>query len=150
MKPQAAQAPRPKNAQPAANAVPAANPTLKEIVIKPREAEPPKAAPMTWFDLSYSAEKLMLSFRTRDSALRLDSRSPLVIQLDTEEPLEIEPSLITAENWPKSGDSMPLAVKGAVRNQDNAVVINASYRVCSSKTKRCQREKSQVMFQFKP
>lgn len=107
-------------------------------------ARPRKAAPSgpTSFTLSQPADKkgeVVLSFKTSDADLTLDRKSPMVVQVFAEAPLQVVPSVITMSRWPKTGDSLELAIKAQADPSGSTLQGKATYRVCSKKSGKCER-----------
>lgn len=112
-----------------------------------KRAVPP---PPTGFILSKSsAGKLLLKYYANNPGFDFDTRAPFVIQLNVNEPLKLNPSVITRENWPKGATQMVLNYQSASTTKDNVILGKAAYTVCERKTKECRRAKVPIELRFR-
>ncbi len=104
------------------------------VVGAPRQKGKP---PATTFHLSQEGKVLTLSFVANDPNFDLNLRKPLSIHMDSDEHLELEPSIISHVDWPKQGNSLTIKMKGAAAGQNNVVLGKAHYTICHKTTHNC-------------
>lgn len=114
---------------------------------------PPKGP--TSFELTRAAGggKLILAFHSSDSKLVFTPQAGLAIQLLITDPIEVNPSIITEEAWPKGSNQMVLTyhkLGGAKPGQTMQVKGSASYRVCTRGTQQCKHARSNFELSFVP
>jgi hypothetical protein len=99
------------------------------------------------FELSTAGPgKLTLRFVPAKPGWELDSRTHMVIQLRGPEGMTIQPSLITRQEWPKTGDALTLTYKGKAITAADAPQGGASFTACDHETKQCERLRTPVEF----
>ena len=93
---------------------------------------------------------MTLTFPGRTTSTRPSnpSKGPLAIQINSAEPMEIEPSVLTQSDWPKGKSELTLAYTGG--SQAQQLVGEASYHICHQTKKTCQAASSQFTLDFKP
>jgi hypothetical protein len=121
---------------------------VKEVVIMPKTSA---KLPATSFELRQTGPgKLTLVFVSRDPNLELNTRGSFIAQLTTEEPLEVEPSVITRSKWPVGATQTTLTFKGAAAGQPNLIEGEVGYLYCHKATKACTQAVSPVKLVVQP
>ena len=109
----------------------------KEVVIRGKSKVP---GPLTSFELTQAGKgHLSLRFVSRDPNWELNTRGGFVAQLNGEEPLEVEPGVLTRSKWPSGAQSVMLSYKGAAPGQSNQVHGEVAYYYCHRGTKACKK-----------
>lgn len=113
---------------------------------------PPKPKGPTYFNLSkvQSKDQLTISFRSYDPHLKLNTTSPLIIQLFTDYPLQLDRSLIVGSAWPKGGTSLTVSFSKATPKIQNKIRGKASYTYCHDITHKCKTVLEPILFYFIP
>jgi hypothetical protein len=91
-----------------------------------------------------------LSFISRDPNLELNTRGGFVAQLTSEEPLEVEPAVITRSKWPVGAKSVILSFKGASAGLPNLIEGEVAYLYCHKGTKACTKAVSPLSLTVRP
>jgi hypothetical protein len=126
---------------------------LEPIVIHPKPLVPAKNLPplLGSFSLSKSAPgKLTLVFRTNSPKWELSAKSRMLIQLNPPEGLEIEPSIITRDGWPKNSNQLVLTYKSTRAGKEILLQGAAAYSICERATKECRKARNAINLTFKP
>lgn len=123
------------------------SPPQPVVLGRPRSKGKP---PATIFHLSQEGKVLTLSFVAHDPNYDLNLRKPLSIQMDSEEHLELEPSIVSHVDWPKNGNSITIKFKGAAAGQNNVVLGKAHYTICHKKTHNCLKAGARFGIEVKP
>ena len=100
--------------------------------------------PPTYFELTRSAEGLLLAFHATSPNLDIDLSVAPIVQIYAEAPVKVTPSALSASNWPKNSKSVALKVSGKLPKQKRYVHGYAIYQVCdrTKKTDACRKTKS--------
>ena len=122
---------------------------LKPVVIIPRAGKA-TAEPATDFKLVYAGKKLSLVFVPLNPKFILAPQKLLMVQLDSDSPLTVQPTLITESNWPKDATQMSLSIAGGLPGKFTAVNGTAAYSLCQKGTNTCHKAKCQFHLAFQP
>jgi len=106
----------------------------------------------TYFKLSQAQAKnqLSLSFESYDPHLKLNTTSPLIIQLFTDYPMRLSNSFIIGSIWPKDGTPLTLSFSEAMPKVQNRIRGKASYSFCHDVSHKCQTTLDTILFYFIP
>jgi hypothetical protein len=115
---------------------------IKELGGAPAHADP------TALELAKTAPgKLTLRFVARDPQYMMNPQGAIAIQLNTDEGFELEPSVITRDEWPKNAGQVTVSYTGTPHG---VVTAKASYGICSRKTRKCETVVQRSVFEVKP
>lgn len=123
----------------------------KAVVIAPRLNDPAahNSADPTYFELVQQNNQLILSFRSKDPHLILSHQNPIVIELITDYPFSVEPSIITTGEWPKDSSQMQLKVAGATPGHFYRILGKATYSYCHMQTTVCTQALSTIIYSYR-
>jgi hypothetical protein len=120
------------------------------IPVQPTVSSGPEIKERAYFTIKKENQRYFLKWVTKDPRYLLNPRVPLFIQLITQHPVQITPAYITPENWPKTGDRLELAIKGATAKTDNRLLGKASYSYCHTSTQQCTQALLPIVYQIQP
>jgi hypothetical protein len=125
--------------------------TKKPIIIAPRwhEGALERTGNITYFELSQENHQLILSFRSKDPQLHLSHQTPLVVELITDPPFTVEPSIITSNEWPKDSIQMTLKTSGATLGRNYRILGKAAYSFCHMQTAVCTDALSTIIYSYR-
>lgn len=117
---------------------------LKPLVIKPGAAPAVDTGPHGFriTQVPGQSGKLALSFYSKDPQLALNTEKSILVQLYADEPVELQPFLLTKGNWPKKSDRVQVKYSGGKRGATYEIRGEAAYMVCHRKTKTCTQHKT--------
>jgi hypothetical protein len=120
----------------------------KRVVLHPKP-EAPSEEPETGFRMTWKGGKLLLSFASR-SRMVLQPQAPLVVQLTSEEALDLEPAVVTNTEWLPSTQSLAIAATGLKRGTAYTVKGIAAFTACAAQGQPCRKLKAPFRLTFAP
>jgi hypothetical protein len=120
------------------------NPTLE-----PRENPVATRKEPTYFEIVKVENQLILKFKAQQPDLRLSHNHPIVVDLVTDYPFQLNPTTILTEEWPKDSDQIPLKATGAKPGRLNRILGKAAYTYCDEKTKECNSVLTPIFYSYK-
>ena len=123
-----------------------------DVTITPgpeHQAHSPSDGP-AYFELLKVNNDLVLLFQTKDPNYHLSLNNPITIDLVPDYPLEVNPPIITNENWPKVGTQLKLAVSGSTPGNYYRILGEALFTYCHIQTKACHEGFSTIVFSYSP
>jgi hypothetical protein len=106
---------------------------------------------LTYFEIiDQDKTQLILRFRTRDPKLHLSHNHSIAIQLITDDPFRVEPSIILTSEWPKNSEQISIKMSNPKPHAQNRIIGEAAYTYCSQQTKQCTKAKSSLVFYYSP
>jgi hypothetical protein len=89
----------------------------------------------------------VLLLETRQSEWKLDARRPLAVQILAPEVIRVEPAFFTELDW-KGKSEIPIRIQDGSPGKTYSLSVQASYTVCSSRTKVCKKSRSGTAFNY--
>jgi hypothetical protein len=119
-------------------------------VIDPKKGELFTEKDKTFFRLVPKGPgKLALQYHAKDAALELNLGTRMTIQLSVDEPLELDPGVITQAAWPKGAKEIPVSYTGGAAGETYHIVGAASYTACHNRTRDCKKKVSRFFLDLK-
>ena len=118
------------------------------LVIQPRKEAAPLSN-MPGFRYVYEQKRLALVFAPGKPGWTLRRSPPFAIQLEMPDEINIEPSMITLEDWPAKAPKMFLKFSGAIKSRPYPLKGRAVFNACNA-ARKCQVFKTPFEFVWVP
>ncbi len=119
-------------------------------IITPKEEPTLTPKDAAYFEIAKEKDQLILRYHTNDPNLHLSRSDSIVIELLTDFPFKVEPSLIITENWPKNATQIPLKPKTVPPHSKNRILGKAAFTYCHQKTLACTHALTTIAYFYTP
>jgi hypothetical protein len=107
---------------------------LKAVALSPLGKKPKPVEPTSFVVESVAGGAYRVRFVTTDPKWVLNPPGTLVLQLNADAPLAVDPAIVTWAQWPKTGGALPIKINGPHPSKAFHVYGKAAYEVCDSAT----------------